>query len=116
MGKGIFEETRYKPLITSELFEKQRSEIYQYGFSAFGYQQAVRYRLEIRRVLGMLPTSWLMFPECCYLPTKNHRYCNIILPAHRIIYRVAPQRIEVLTILHFASSVASIRKTRDIRI
>jgi len=43
-------------------------------------------------------------------------YRNIILDAHLIIYRIAKERIEVLDIIHSASSIRKIREVRKIRI
>jgi len=43
-------------------------------------------------------------------------YRNIILDAHLIIYRITNERIEVLDIVHSASSISRIRQTRSIRI
>lgn len=116
MGKRISEESRYHPVIGSDIFKRQLKEIYNYGFAVFGYHQAVRYRRLILKAIAMLETSYLMYPECLYLTTKNHRYRNILLPAHRIIYRVTSKRIEVFTILHLASSVDTIQKARSIKI
>lgn len=105
-----------KVVITSEVFETQRIEIYQYTTEVWSETQAERYINSMKRILAQLETSYLMYPECPYLPTRDHRYRNILLPAHRIIYRVRPKRVEVLAILHFASSVNMIRKTRSIQI
>lgn len=116
MGKRISEKPRYNPIIGSDIFKQQVKDIYDYGFKTFGYHQAVRYRQLIRKHIGILENHYFMFPECRYLPTKDHRYRNILLPAHRIIYRITPQRIEILAILHLSSSVNSIRKTRSINI
>lgn len=116
MGKGISEESRHRAVIGSQIFKQQVKDIYDYGFVAFGPNQAVYYRYLIRKHIGMLEFHSEMYPECPYLPTKNHRYRNIILPAHRIIYRITPTRIEVLAILHLASSINAIRRTRSIKI
>jgi hypothetical protein len=43
-------------------------------------------------------------------------YRNIILDAHLIVYRITDRRIEVLDILHAASSIRKIRGVRNIRI
>ena len=43
---------------------------------------------------------------------KVHR--NIILDAHLIIYRITDSRIEVLDIIHAASSIRKIRSVRKI--
>jgi plasmid stabilization system protein ParE len=43
-------------------------------------------------------------------------YRNIILDAHLIIYRITDERIEVLDILHSASSISKIRQIRNVRL
>jgi hypothetical protein len=43
-------------------------------------------------------------------------YRNIILDAHLIIYRITDTRIEVLDIIHSASSTGKIRAVRNIRL
>ena len=51
-----------------------------------------------------------------HLATKNRMYRNIILDAHLIIYRIGKERIEVLDIVHAASSLRKIRDIRKIKI
>lgn len=116
MEKEVSGEPRHNKVITSEVFENQRLDVYKYGFSTFGIIEAEKYRHLIRKHIRMLEFHSEMYPECPYLPTKNHRYRNIILPSHRIIYRITPTRIEVLAILHLASSINAIRRTRSIKI
>jgi hypothetical protein len=41
---------------------------------------------------------------------------NIILDAHLIIYRITIKQIEVLDIIHSASSIHKIRSSRSIRL
>jgi len=43
-------------------------------------------------------------------------YRNIILDAHLIIYRITGEYIEVLDIIHSASSISKIRGVRKIRL
>jgi len=43
-------------------------------------------------------------------------YRNIILDAHLIIYRITNERVEVLDIIHSASSIRKIRGVRKIRL
>ena len=54
--------------------------------------------------------------ECRHLATKSRMYRNIILDAHLIIYRIGKERIEVLDIVHAASSLRRIRDIRKIKI
>lgn len=41
---------------------------------------------------------------------------NIILDSHLIIYRITDEQIEVLDIVHSATSMRKIKKTRNIHI
>jgi plasmid stabilization system protein ParE len=58
----------------------------------------------------------MAYPECRHLATKSRLYRNIILDAHLIIYRITDERIEVLDIIHSASSIRKIRDVRKIRL
>jgi plasmid stabilization system protein ParE len=90
--------------------------VYEYGIEKFGYLQAERYNDKIRRALSTLSTFHSMYPECRHLATKSRMYRNIILDAHLIIYRITDARIEVLDIIHSASSIRKIRGVRNIRL
>ena len=60
--------------------------------------------------------GYLTYSECRHIPTKSQMYRNIILDAHLIIYRITSKRIEVLDIIHTASSIGKIRSTRKIQL
>ena len=110
------DEITLKPYVTSVKFRKSRSEVYYYGLQTFGYFQAERYNQKIEKAIESLPEYYLAYPECRFLATKSRKYRNIILDAHLIIYRVTAERIEVLDILHSASSIRKIRGVRKIRL
>ena len=110
------EETTRKPYVVSWKFNISRENIYEYTLDAFGYFQAERYRQEIRQSLDMLPCFYMAYPECRHLATKSRMYRNIILDAHLIIYRITNERIEVLDIIHSASSIGKIRGARKIHL
>ena len=103
-----------KQVKVSDKFYESASKIYDYGFETFGYLQAERYKQKIRKHLDMLSDYYTYYPECRHLATKSRKYRNIILDAHLIIYRVTNERIEVLDIVHSASSISKIRHTRKI--
>ena len=63
-----------------------------------------------------LDISYLIYPECRHLQTKNKIYRNIILGSYLIIYRVTAQSVEVLRILRAESSITHIRSTRSIKL
>ena len=105
-----------KPLKVSDEFWISFADIYDYGLETFGYFQAELYDQKIEKALKTLPNWYLAYPECRYMRTKSQMYRNIILDSHLIIFRVTKERIEVLDIVHSASSIGKIRDTRKIRI
>ena len=110
------DEITCKPYIVSREFNESRKQIYEYTLDIFGYFQAERYKQKIRKSLDTLSTFYTAYPECRHIPTKSRMYRNIILPAHLIIYRITARRIEVLDIIHSASSIRKIRGVRKIRL
>ena len=105
-----------KPYVVSRAFNISRENIYEYTLDTFGYFQAERYRQKIRQSLDTLSDFYMAYPECRHLATKSRIYRNIILDAHLIIYRITNERIEVLDIIHSASSIRKIRDTRKVRL
>ena len=57
-----------------------------------------------------LENDYPYYPECRHLATKSRMYRNIILDSHLIIYRITEERIEVLDIVHSASSMRKIKQ------
>jgi plasmid stabilization system protein ParE len=106
----------YKPYVVSWEFNESRKQIYEYSLETFGYFQAERYRMKIRKSLDTLSCYYTYYPECRHIPTKSRMYRNIILDAHLIIYRITNERIEVLNIIHSASSINKIRRVRKVRL
>ena len=104
-----------KAVVTSRHYEERLIEILEYGMDAFGYAQACTYFNKIAQCVERLDNNYLIYPECRHLPTKSRIYRNIILDAHLIIYRVTEKRIEVLDIVHAASSIRKIRDVRKVR-
>ena len=112
MEKGISR----KPYEVSIKFLESHTQIYNYGIDTFGYFQAEKYSQKIDDALETLPDYYIVYPECRHLATKSRMYRNIILDSHLIIYRITTQRIEVLDIIHSASSIGKIRSIRSIRL
>jgi plasmid stabilization system protein ParE len=110
------EEIARKPYVISLTFYESRESIYEYSLDTFGYFQAECYKQKIRKSLDTLPCFYSIYPECRHLATKSRMYRNIILDAHLIIYRITSKRIEVLDIVHSASTISKIRRTRKISI
>jgi len=105
-----------KPVEVSDEFKISRTNIYDYSLDTFGYFQAERYLQKIEKALFTLHNFYLAYPECRHIATKSRMYRNIILDAHLIIYRITSKRIEVLDIIHSASSISRIRDTRKIHL
>jgi len=105
-----------KPVEVSDEFKYNRTQVYNYTFDTFGCIQAERYKEKIEKSLDTLPAFYMAYPECRHLATKSRMYRNIILNAHLIIYRITALRIEVLDIVHAASSIGKIRSARKIRL
>ena len=105
-----------KPHDVSSQFHYSRGQIFEYGIEGFGYFQAVKYDQEIEKSVCTLSDFYTFYPECRHLATKSRMYRNIILDSHLIIYRITDERIEVLDIIHSASSIRKIRGVRSIRL
>ena len=104
-----------KEVVTSGLYEKHLIEIIEYSIDTFGHVQACKYFNTISHHVERLDNFYTYYPECRYIPTKSRMYRNIILDAHLIIYRLTAVRIEVLDIIHAASSIRKIREARKIK-
>ena len=103
-------------VITSSLFWESYDNVYVQGLDLFGFYQAELYANKIKSILYELDQTYPYYPECRHLTTKSRMYRNIILDSHLIIYRITEERIEVLDIVHSASSMRKIKKTRNIHI
>ncbi|MDR2970570.1 MAG: type II toxin-antitoxin system RelE/ParE family toxin [Bacteroidales bacterium] len=103
-----------KSVQLSSKFKENRTQIYDYTFNTFGFLQAERYLNHILKCLDTLSEYYLFYPECRHLQTKSRMYRNIILDAHLIIFRITDERIEVLDIIHSASSIGKIREIRRV--
>ena len=105
-----------KSVDTSRYYEVHLLEILAYGIEQFGYLQARKYFNTISRLVERLEDDYNYHPECRHIPTPSRMYRNIILDAHLIIYRITDERIEVLDIIHSASSIRKIRSVRNIQL
>ena len=110
------EEFKERPVVFSLQYVIDTDNVYNYGKEIFGENQARKYESIIDKITAELALSYLMYPECRYIPTKGHLYRNIILESHLIIYRVKTERIEVLRAIHSQSSISRIRSVRKIKI
>jgi plasmid stabilization system protein ParE len=105
-----------KEVVTSGRYEAHLIEILDYSIETFGYIQTQKYFNKITQKVESLDRYYTYYPECRHIPTKSRMYRNIILDAHLIIYRITNERIEVLDIVHSASSISKIRAVRKVRL
>ncbi|MFV8345221.1 type II toxin-antitoxin system RelE/ParE family toxin [Flavobacterium sp. ZB4P13] len=104
-------------VVTSKLFDfVDIPSIHEYGKETFGLKLADYFIEEIYACLDELSKSYFLHPECRHLETKTKKYRNIILGSYLIIYRITPNRIEVLRALHGSRSPKTIKRTRTITI
>jgi plasmid stabilization system protein ParE len=105
-----------KEVAASPHYEAHLGEFLEYSLDVFGYVQTCKYFNRISQCVERLHTLYDIYPECRHLATKSRMYRDIILDAHLIIYRITPVRIEVLDIVHGASSIGKIRRVRKIQL
>lgn len=109
-------EADFKEVARSEFFYLDIQQIYLYGKSTFGESAADFFFEEILRLVNELEFQYFLHPECRHLETKTKKYRNIILGSYLIIYRITPNRIEVLRAFHGSRSPKTIKRTRTITI
>lgn len=102
-----------KKVIGSPIYEESLERTFVEGIERFGMFQARKYLEHILNTVEKLENDYPYYPECRHLTTKSRMYRNIILDSHLIIYRITEERIEVLDIVHSASSMRKIKKTRN---
>jgi plasmid stabilization system protein ParE len=110
------EEIPRKNVRISERSNLDINSLYAYGEVMFGQNAAKDFISDIFKRIRNLDNSYLMHPECRFLATKNKRYRNIILETYLIIYRINPDSVDVLRIIHSHSSISKIRSVRRIKI
>lgn len=105
-----------KQVITSSLFWESYDNVYVQGLDLFGFYQAELYANKIKSILYELDQTYPYYPECRHLATKSRwipehhpRFTPYHLPHHR-------GTLEVLDIVHSASSMRKIKKTKNIHI
>jgi plasmid stabilization system protein ParE len=109
-------EKKRKEVNVSGQFEKDLFAVFEYGEEIFGQTAARSFVADIYSRIWSLDEQYLLHPECRHLPTKDHRYRNIILASYLIIYRITKIAVEVLRILHGHSSIRKIKSVRKVNI
>jgi len=109
------DEIEIKEVVASKLVDSDLEEIYEYSLDTFGERKAKEYTSNLYISIMSLDKNYLMYPECRQLPTKRKIYRRVIVESHIIIYRIA-KRVEVLRVLHSASSNRKIRSVIRVKI
>ena len=104
-----------REVVTSKSFDYlDIPSIFYYGMHTFGLKTADKFIEEIYHRVDLLETQYQLHPECRHLETKTKRYRNIILGSYLIIYRIKPNRIEVLRAFHGSRSPKEVKKIKKI--
>lgn len=109
-------EATKKKVVKSVYYYKDIQDIFEYGEATFGEKAAVSFFDELVINTQNLESSYLLYPECRHLETKTKKYRNIIFGSYLIIYRITPNRIEVLRAFHCSRSPKSIKESRSIKV
>ena len=110
MEKKIREVIR-SPFLTTDLVE-----IYQYGIETFGKVAADIFLEEINHTILGLTYKFNVYHECKYIRTKSKMYRNIVLGKYLVIYRITPNKIEVLRAFHGSRAIKVIRSSRSVKL
>jgi plasmid stabilization system protein ParE len=105
-----------KEVMRSKYYLLDVQDIFEYEEITFGENAAINFYEDLKLIVKNLETHYLLHPECRHLETKSKLYRNIILGAYLIIYRIKPNRIEVLRAFHGSRSPKSIKSVRKIKI
>jgi toxin ParE1/3/4 len=110
-------EIKNKRIVTSKIFDDiDIPSIFYYGMETFGIKLADKFIEEIYLRIDRLETEYLIHPECHHLETKTKIYRNIILGSYLIIYRIKPNRIEVLRAFHGSRSPKIIKQIKKVKV
>lgn len=74
------EGTKIRPLDISDEFYLSLKNTFNYGVELFGILQALKYENLIYEEIELLPSRYLIHPECRYLPTKRCTELSCSLP------------------------------------
>ncbi len=68
----------------------------------------------IEQVENILPFVWA-FPECRFLPTKNHIYRNIVWENHLIIYKIVKFEIWVVGVFYAKQNPKKLKQYKRVK-
>ncbi|GHS91297.1 hypothetical protein FACS1894174_06650 [Bacteroidia bacterium] len=110
MEKGTEKEIKFSITAIHDI-----DNIYVYSKDTFGERKANEYQNQILKLISQLSKWYLIHPQCRSLETKNRIYRSIIVESHLVIYKIS-QRIEILRVLHAATSNTQIKNARKIKV
>lgn len=73
---------------------------------------AEKFREKIIAVIDKIPDSPFIHPECRELLTNSHKYRNAIISPYRIIYKITPASIDILSIFHSSRNPGVLKQMR----
>lgn len=109
-------EIEIRPVVISDLAIESLETIYAYGLETFSYPSATVFIEGLYDRINQLSCEYLHHPVCRFIPTKTGIYRNLQHGRYLVVYRIRPERIEVLYIIHSSRSPSKIKATRKIRI
>lgn len=109
-------EIETRPVVISDLAIESLENIYLYGIETFSYSSATVFIDELYAQITDLSAKYLHHPICRFIPTKTGIYRNLIHGKYLVIYRIKPERIEVLNIIHSCRKPSRIRAARKVKI
>ncbi|MGX5852308.1 type II toxin-antitoxin system RelE/ParE family toxin [Dyadobacter jiangsuensis] len=109
-------EVEIRPVVISDLAIESLGNIYIYGLETFSYSSATVFVEELYVRLNQLSSEYLHHPICRFIPTKTGMYRNLQHGRYLVIYRIKPERIEVLNIIHSSRSPSKIKAARKIKV
>jgi toxin ParE1/3/4 len=110
------DEIQRKEVRVSAQFDIDVISLYTFGEEMFGPIAAKSFISDIYWRIWSLDQLFLLHPECRFLTTKDKRYRNIIIGSYLIIYRITPNNVDVLRILHSHSSISKIKSSRQVKL
>lgn len=109
-------EVEIRPVVVSGLAIESLENIYLYGLETFSYSSATVFIEELYVRINQLSSEYLHHPICRFIPTKTGVYRNLQHGRYLVIYRIKPEGIEVLNIVHSSRSPSKIKAARKIKI
>jgi plasmid stabilization system protein ParE len=105
-------EVENRPVVISDLDIESLENIYAYGIETFSRSSATVFIEELYVQINLLSSEYLHHPICRFIPTKTGIYRNLQHGRYFVIYRIKPERIEVLNIIHSPTRIRAVRKIK----